>query len=496
MEDIMRKQKKLALLLAALLVVPTLAACAASETETQSGVPSETAPVDTASVETELTKANTPDTLPDNLDFGGESIRIVQGKSSEHDDEIYVEEDTGEVLCSAIFARQTAVEERLNIKIDNIIHEKEASELAQIAVTAGVDDYDIALGKQWMLMKQSTMGLYRNVYEMPYLDLDQPWWNQIFLQNSALGENRAYYLCGDATISMLRAMGVIFVNNTVYTNAIDSMDTLYETVLAGDWTFDRMHQTAEAAYQDTNGNGTADAGDVFGYASHKISQCDYLVGGARMVFTEYDENGIPKLVINNERAVGLYEKVYKLLNENKGTFILAASWEGELDGVNMMKEDTLLFLPFRAGMTTYLRDMESDYAVLPAPKYDDAQAEYSTMVHDASRIFAIPVTNSKPDATGAFLEAFAAESYRKVTDVYFNTILKEKLARDQHVAEIFDIILGGVYFDFAVLHSYALDSIGQIFRDPKGTFASRYQSKEKSYLTKLDELIKTYLDEE
>ena len=159
-------------------------------------------------------------------------------------------------------------------------------------------------------------------------------------------------------------------------------------------------------------------------------------------------------------------------------------------------EDKLLFLPFRAGMTSYLRDMESDYAVLPAPKYDDAQEEYSTMVHDSSRIFAIPVTNNKLDATGAFLEAFAAESYRKVTDVYFNTILKEKLARDQYVSEIFDIILGGVYFDFAVLHSYALDSIGQIFRDPNGTFASRYQSKEKGYLTKLDELIETYMGEE
>ena len=489
----MKIQKKLALLLAALMVVPALASCAADEKETQAA---DTTPADTAPVETEMTKATTPDTLPDDLDFGGETIRIIQGKSSEHDDEIYVEEDTGEALCSAIYARQTAVEERLNVKIDNIIHEQEASEPAQTAITAGVDDYDIVLGAQWKMMKQSTMGLYMNVYDMPYLDLDQPWWNQIFLQNSALGDNRAYYLCGDATISMLRAMGVIFVNATVYTNAIDTIDSLYETVLAGDWTLDLMHQTTETVYQDTNGNGVGDAGDIFGYASHKISQCDYLVGGARMVFTEYDDAGLPRLTINNERSIGLYEKIYKLLNENKGTFILPASWEGELEGIDMMKEDKLLFLPFRAGMTSYLRDMESDYAVLPAPKYDETQSEYSTMVHDASRVLAVPVTNSKLDATGAFLEAFGAESYRKVTDVYFNTILKEKLARDQYVAEIFDIILGGVYFDFAVLHSYALDSVGQIFRDPNGTFASRYQSKEKGYLTKLDELIETYMGEE
>ena len=224
LEVLMQIQKKLALLLAALMILPMLASCASGDTETQTA---DTAPADTAPVETEMTKATTPDTLPDGLDFGGETIRIIQGKSSEHDDEIYVEEDTGEALCSAIYARQTAVEERLNVKIDNIIHEKEASEPAQTAITAGVDDYDIVLGAQWKMMKQSTMGLYMNVYDMPYLDLDQPWWNQIFLQNSALGDNRAYYLCGDATISMLRAMGVIFVNATVYTNAIDTIDSLY-----------------------------------------------------------------------------------------------------------------------------------------------------------------------------------------------------------------------------------------------------------------------------
>lgn len=482
----------LSVLLAALLLAPTLISCATTEKETETTATDTT---DTVAEETEITRANTPDTLPDDLDFGGESIRIIQMESDEHNDEVWVEEDNGEALCSAIYARQTAVEERLNVTIVDTITEKEPSALAQTAITAGVDDYDLILDCQWRLMKQSTMDLYRNVYEVPYLDLDQPWWNQDFLENSALGNERAYYLCGDATISMLRAMGVIFVNSAVYENAVDSIDSLYETVLAGDWTFDLLATTAESVYQDTNGNGVADEGDIFGYASHKISQTDYLVGGSRMVFTEYDDNGLPTLVINNERAVGLYEKVYKLLNENKGTFILPGSWEGELQGVDMMKEDKLLFLPFRAGIATYFRDMESDYAILPAPKYDENQAEYGTMVHDASRIFAIPVTNSKIDATGAFLEAFAAESYRKVTDVYFNTILKEKLARDQYVADVLDIILEGVYFDFISLHSYAMESIGQIFRDPTGTFASRYQAKEKSYLTALDKLTETYLGE-
>ncbi|MBQ8642017.1 MAG: hypothetical protein IJ480_07330 [Clostridia bacterium] len=490
----MQLQKKFTLLLAALMVAPVLASCASEEAETQ---PADTASADTTPAETEITRATTPDTLPDGLDFGGESIRIIQGTSDEHMDEYYVEEDTGEALCSAIYTRQTRVEERLNVKIESIITDEACASIpALTAITAGVDDYDIVAGSQWRMMQQTTMGLYHNVYDLPYLDLDQIWWNQLFVDASALGENRAYFLCGDATLSMLRLLGVIYVNGTVYENAIGSVEDLYETVLAGDWTFDMMYSNAETAYQDTNGNGAADEGDIFGYASHKISQVDYLVGGARIKFTEFDEAGIPTLVVNNERSIGLYEKLYKLLNENKGTFILPASWDGELQGVDMMKEDRLLFLPFRTNISTYLRDMESAYAILPAPKYDDTQEAYSTIVHDSARVLAVPVTNSKLEATGAFLEAFAAESYRTVTDVYFSTILKEKLARDEYVAEVLDIILEGVYFDFASLHSYALESIGQIFRDPNGTFVSKYQSKEKTYLTKLDELIEAYLGEE
>ncbi len=483
-------KKNLAFLLASLLL---LSACSSGvQTETEK---TETTPTETTPLETEITRATTPDSLPATMDFGGETIRIIHGNSDEHNDEFYVEEDTGEALTSAIYARQTAVEERLHVKIVDIIHTEDAALAAQTAVTAGVDEYDIIAGSQWQMMKQSTMGYYHNVYDLPHLALEEQWWNQVFLANSALGENRAYYLCGDATQSMIRNMGVIFVNGAIYENAIDTVDSLYQTVLAGDWTFDMMTTLAETAYQDTNGDGAANEGDVFGYASHKISQTDYLVGGSRMVFTEYTSDGLPTLAINNERAIGLYEKIYKLLNENKGTYILPASWDGELEGVDMMKEDKLLFLPFRANISTYFRDMESDYAILPAPKYDEAQEEYSTMVHDSARVLAVPVTNSKLEATGAFLEAFAAESYRTVTDVYFTTILKEKLARDQYVAEVLDIILEGVYFDFAVLHSYALESIGQIFRDPNGTFASRYQASEKKYLTKLEELVETYLGE-
>ncbi len=138
-------------------MILTLLLSACGNTVTTETEQSDTTSPEQTPVETEITRATTPDSLPATMDFAGESMRIIHGNSDEHNNEFYVEEDTGEALTSALFARQTAVEERLNVKIVDIIHSEDAALAAQTAVTAGVDDYDIIAGAQWQMMKQSTI---------------------------------------------------------------------------------------------------------------------------------------------------------------------------------------------------------------------------------------------------------------------------------------------------------------------------------------------------
>ena len=109
----------------------------------------------------------------------------------------------------------------------------------------------------------------------------------------------------------------------------------------------------------------------------------------------------------------------------------------------------------------------------------------------------MPITNSdNAEMTGAFMEAFASQSYRDVTDVYFETLLKEKFARDEVTAEIFDIIKNGVYFDFILLHSSSLSNIGHMIRTVISAgspdFASAYKRSEKVINKSLEKLIKAY----
>ena len=500
-EKIMKKS--LSVLLALLMLLPTFTACAESGTNEETTAPasSDVAPEvveEAVPEEPEITRANMPDNLPDDLDFGGMDVTCLHLDGDKNRRELYVEEDTGDALDSAIYARNLTVEERLNMKIAPIAGD--ASSLAATAVTAGIDDYQTVWGQQYTLMKQATQGLYFNFYDMKYIEPEQPWWAQNFIEEATIGNDRLYYLTGDATMTLLMNMGVVYVNNSIFENMYSPVDDLYQIVLEGGWNFDVMQKYIEGTYIDANGDTVRDVDDIYGFAAHTISMMDYLVGGADFRFCDYDDEGYPYLIINSERAVSFAEELQKLMYENTGTYILEGSVAGEQTGIAKFSEDTLMFLPFRAETSEKLRDMESDYAILPCPKFGEDQENYSTAVHDSATVLCIPITNvERQEATCAFLEAFAAESYRTVTDVYFGTLLKEKFARDENVATIFDIILEGVYFDFACLHSYALNSIGQIFRsttsDRGATFASFYQKNAKVYDKTMQKLVKAYKGE-
>ncbi|MCR5681089.1 MAG: hypothetical protein K6G29_01460 [Clostridiales bacterium] len=491
-------KKTISLILAALMLLPLFASC--SETTQKdpaantdpSGNPNE---VVTEPAE-DVPETKLKDDLPADLDFDGTDMRVAHRSGEKTTQEIYVEEDTGDALDSAIYGRNIKVEDRLGLTIVSLPSDDTQALLRRTA-QAGSDDFDLCAAYQYYAMGMATEGILRNWNEIKYVDTSKPWWAAQFTEACTIGGERLYFLTGDAALSMLRNMATMYVNNTIYTQYFGAIPDLYSIVLEGGWTFDKMSEYCEDVYTDVNGDGKTDGGDIYGYGTTTLSMLDYSVAGAGLRWCEYDEEGYPKVTINNERTVNFVEKIYRLLYENIGSYIAAPSVEGESDLINKFKSDTLMFLPFRADVSEKLRDMESDYAIVPLPKYDETQAEYSTGVHDSVSVFCVPITNlEKAEMTGAFMEAFASQSYRDVTDVYFETLLKEKFARDMVTAEIFDIIKNGVYFDFVLLHSSSLSDVGHMIRDvisaKSSDFASAYAKKEKVINKTLGKLIDAY----
>lgn len=113
----------------------------------------------------------------------------------------------------------------------------------------------------------------------------------------------------------------------------------------------------------------------------------------------------------------------------------------------MFRENKGLFLTTMFFLVESLRDMESDFGIVPFPKYDEAQVEYITRVSffDTS---IIPVTVPDKDCSSIILEALSCESHNVVIPAYYDICLKSKYARDPDSARMIDIILANRVVDF------------------------------------------------
>ena len=489
------------LLLAALALTSVMAACGDAT--------GETVETQKPAAETSDLTAETEETLkslvPDGLDFGGEEIRILSSSYFETDTfMMHVDEATGDVVNDAVYNRNLALESKFNVKFtyqDEYLNGSGIDSATQIRkfVTAGSDDYDIIFGCQYNLAPLVLDNIMLNLDGEEYLHLDQPWWYQNHIQEMSIGHGKTYFVTGDITLGVLRNMGCMYVNKQLYTQNYESVDDMYQEILDGKWTFDRLAQTCTEMYQDLNGNGSFDDDDQYGIGVITANLTDHFTYAAGIRATTRDENNIPVLTMNNKKTVNHTQKLYSLYYENPGVRVFPADYNS-LDIVmpNKFNENELLYLPGWFYTAELLRNMEVDYAVIPFPKYDESEPTYLSLAHDISVTACLPTTCSKVEQSTAIMEEMAFLGYRDVLPAYYEVAIKVKYNRDSTDAamQILDIIHDNCTTDFAFIYNYALNGLGLIERDlmggKKSDFSSAYAKKEKIFQKKLDELIEVF----
>ena len=180
-------KKFLTLFLALLMCAPAFISCAeTAETAAEDGTPSvsaDPAAEEALPEETEISRENIPDNLPDDLDFGGETVTIHSRGDDQAYLEIGVEEMTGEPVNDAVYERNAMVAERLNVEFVPVRAEgweayNNAIASLRASIMAADGAYDIIAGWSARIPALSLEGLLLDVLPLPYLDLEQPWWNQ------------------------------------------------------------------------------------------------------------------------------------------------------------------------------------------------------------------------------------------------------------------------------------------------------------------------------
>ena len=391
--------------------------------------------------------------------FGGYDFRVIsKGETVQHwwNYEIDSEEETGEPVEDAVHHRNRKIEELYNIKIVNI-PDGDVGGRASRSIRAGSDDYDLVVtglvGGQENL---TTQGSLMDLHAMPFVDLTRPWWDQKAVEQLSINGKLFATSC-DITVRDKDAIIILMFSKTLVQN--HALEDPYGLVLSGNWTLDKMHDMMKIASKDLDGDGKMDLDDQYGFLT-QYKHALYLFNAAGEYVSKLNSNKTPEITMYSERAAQVVEKIAEI-HGDKNITIHAEQASGKFTDiwdvfqVPMFAEDRALF--YHAGMNrvTLLRTMETDFGILPPPKFDSSQKDYFAAV-DAwcTSSVSVPVTVEDKERTGLILETLTYESRYILLPAYYDINLKTKFARDEESSAMIDIILANRLYDLGEIYAW------------------------------------------
>ncbi len=445
---------------------------------------------DTAAATEAVTETETEFLYKDDLGditFGGVEFRIRTIENANVHSSVDVAEESGEVYDDSLYKRNRKIEERFDIKIVETIAEDKSAPVRTL-IQAGDDAFELGVLRCDDAMFFYTDGLTHSISDIPNIDLTKPYWASK-LNESLTIDGKQYVAIGDYDINVLDLTYALAFNKQMVSDY--DMESPYQLVGDGKWTMDAMLSMMTEVLSDINGDGVMDVNDRWGFLSHsKQVSPNFWIGAGEMSILK-DENDIPYINMTSERFVNVFNKFYTITWDAETWFSKTiGDYDVPTDNIQIFSEGRSMFMDVSFFHINNLRDMETDFGILPYPKYDEAQSEYYSRV---SYYWAniIPVTNSKLDMTGAILEALNCESANYVVPAYYEIALKTKYSRDEESAAMLDLIFENRVVDLGdtVLCASIRDGfIAQMFKSNKRDIASQVAKKEKTIQRQFDKM--------
>lgn len=470
------KKRILAALLAGLMLVSSLASCseqAAEETKGTGTTDTEASPAgadtsaDTAPAETSDgligidVAYNWKDGVVQN-NYDGYTFTILNGCTATWYSytNILVEETTGEPVNDAIYERTQRANEFLNITVAEHQVSDSAAELRN-SVKGGTDDFGVAL---CTLMGDFAIAQEGNVYDLNTLEglqLDKAWWDQNANSDLAVN-NKLYFTTGSFDTTRFDSIRALYFNQQLIEDY--GLTSPYEMVENNEWTLDNFASLIEAGVHDADGDGLWTDKDKYGWISYNEIMVDMLMRGSGINYIDKDPaTGYLMDGTQGEKLIDVYTKVYNIIWGGNNVFDIrqsrySAYLRGKGDRIQeeLFMENATIFYSECMAWTRELRNMESDFGVVPPPKYDSTQERYYSIILNPFMQM-IPVTVEDVNRNANILDVLNAASHDTVMEAYVNITLQNKSTRDEDTIRmlrlVFDDLSYNIHFSNIAIRS-------------------------------------------
>jgi hypothetical protein len=449
--------------------------------------------VDTGTVDSALATEPDPLTLLNTKDYEGYEFNVLTlnagiNNTTRFVDEIWVEGENGEIINDAVYKRNLAILDKMNVEI-LAVPVSDPYNTARAAILADDNVYAMIDAYKADSVSLATQKLLRNWNDLPAVDFNQPWWNQHCRDNLTVGGN-LYMMSGSILISEIDDTLAMVFNKAL---AVDyKTPDIYELVRNNQWTLDKFCEIVTAISSDLNGDGKLKVGDdLYGYVQDPASMTNNWCFSCGLLKGKVDEDGVWNMNVDTDRVQTTLQKLAAVFKSDA-----AKSGTDLYEGLTYFEENKIFAYAIILRNVELLRDMKIDFGIIPYPMFDEAQGEYLTHVGNASPIMTIPLTNGEDDERlGTILEAMAISSYQIVTPAYYDTALKDKYSRDPESAEMLDIVLAARTYDIGYVGGYGLvGTIAGLITGKKTEFASSWAKNEVKQTEAFQKYIDMYLE--
>lgn len=388
---------------------------------------------DTTTV-SEETDELTPD-LPD-IEYGGTFTILtkIEGWGVYNNEHIYVEEETADLINDAIYTRTNRVAERFGVKFIEVNEVTDFSTVITRTVMSDDDEYDLII-PTWQMNIGNDYLVDWNTLE--YVDLTKPWWNQNYVETMSVdGKNCS--MVGNVMITHMDSVLAMFYNKTLAEQY--KLPDIYQLVRDGDWTLPEFFEITKDITSDLNGDSEYDDRDLYSFVG--LMGIKRLASGVKLDYLKKDSNDIPYVNFSDQKLVETIGKIRDYASQYETDIYDPRSdkntgSDGDAAVFRLFTNNQALFYVHGLGSAQKFRDMDSDFGVIPTPKFDENQENYF-IEPDQTKYMVIPITASDLSRTSAILEALAYEGYSYLRPRYYETMLKNKYMRDDESIEMLD----------------------------------------------------------
>ena len=436
--------KVLALLLAALMILPMLAACG----DTQEGGADTT-----GGSQTEATTEKQPAVAKKDYD---EEFTVIYCADTFNKGYFFIEEEdrqAGNDMDDKVYERMLKVEEYLGVDViaENGGTFQEYTVPLKNAISAGDDSYQMVMTHVYMeVANLITSNYFRDFQDFESLQLEEDYWNYGLMEDLSINDKM---YCGYNDFCLANCYLIGF-NKEMVAEYASTIGSLYDQVRNKTWTIEKLIEYTSLVSRD-NGDGNWDDQDTYGFACHAWVPLVSFQHAADIPIVKEGTDGefyISPMVDNADKIVALDEMIYNFMNA-ESTY----TWS-PFDGKPQLnlKSGRVMFEIVNNYSLVATKEEDVKVGVLPYPKWDNAQESYKTLSWNG--VLGIPTTVKNDEMVGDVIEMLAWYS-EPVCTAFYETLLGSKVADAPEDVEMLNIVWAGQVSDMGLVFS---SSSGQL----------------------------------